>query len=251
MSDIITELDFDSKSLWQPKGFDPHPFPEKTWPLIKELGLKSLTQTEGEDLSEIQEKFDKPMITGTFRHFTNDKIEKLALMWVLISKSIVGGSWVGWPRDGYDFPGLVIAWEESKKRLHIIIDLVPTVDCVEFEWYREKYLDGLEAVYAEFKDLIGPNSTYNWFRAMESPYMIFDSPNERREKALNCELAYIKYWVEMVKKAEPVQDAKHREYADRRKKIIQQQLRKRDPLGSVLVRTLGPDIGKKAILGYT
>jgi hypothetical protein len=86
---------------------------------------------------------------------------------------------------------------------------------------------------------------------MESPYMIFDSPNERREKALNCELAYIKYWVEMVKKAEPVQDAKHREYADRRKKIIQQQLRKRDPLGSVLVRTLGPDAGKKAILGYT
>jgi hypothetical protein len=55
----------------------------------------------------------------------------------------------------------------------------------------------------------------------------------------------------MVKKAEPVQDSKYREYADRRKKIIQQQLRRRDPLGSVLVRTLGPELGEKAILGYT
>ena len=53
MSEFITELDFDSKSLWQPKGFEPNPFPEKTWPLIKELDLKSLTQVEGEDLKSM------------------------------------------------------------------------------------------------------------------------------------------------------------------------------------------------------
>jgi hypothetical protein len=251
MSDIVTDLGFDSKSLWQPKGFDPHPFPERTWPLLKELNLKRLTEVEGEDLTPIQGMIKQPMAEGTFRNFCNEKIEKLALMWLLISKSIAGGSWVGWPNDGYDFPALIIAWEESKKRLHIIIDVMPIVDCVEYEWYREKYLDGIEPVYNEYKDLIGPNSTYRWFRAMQGPYHIFDSPNEKRERALQCEIEYIKYWVDVVKKAESVADAAYREYAIRRKRILMTQLRQRDPLGSVLMRTLGPELGKKSVVGYT
>ena len=95
MSDIVTDIGFDSKSLWQPKGFEPHTFPESTWPLFKDLDLKRLTEVEGEDLTPVQEFFKRPMCEGTFRHFYNDKIEKLALMWVLISRSIAGGSWVG------------------------------------------------------------------------------------------------------------------------------------------------------------
>ena len=92
MSEIITEIGFDSKSLWQPKGFEPHPFPESTWPIIKELGLKRLTETGSEDLTPTQEMIKRPMAEGTFRNFYNEKIEKLALMWLLISKSIAGGS---------------------------------------------------------------------------------------------------------------------------------------------------------------
>ena len=37
----------------------------------------------------------------------------------------------------------------------------------------------------------------------------------------------------------------------KRKRIMQTQLRQRDPLGSVLMRTLGDELGKKSILGYT
>jgi hypothetical protein len=251
MSDIITEIGFDSKSLWQAKGFEPHAFPESTWPHFRELQLKRLTSVEGEDLTPVQEMIRRPMCEGTFRHFHNQKIEKLALMWVLISKSIAGGSWVGWPTDDYDFPALIIAWEESKKRLHIIIDLMPIADCVEYEWYREKYLDGIEPVYNEYKDLIGPNSTYRWFRAMQGPYHIFDGPGEKRDRSLQCEIEYIKQWVRVVQDAEPVQDAQYKQYVIRRKKILQTQLRQRDPLGSVLMRTLGDELGKKTILGYT
>ena len=54
MSEIITDIGFDSKSLWQPKGFEPHPFPETTWPLFKELNLKKLTEIEGDDLTPVQ-----------------------------------------------------------------------------------------------------------------------------------------------------------------------------------------------------
>lgn len=251
MSEIITDIGFDSKSLWHAKGFEPHPFPESTWPLIKDLKLKKLAAIEEEDLSPVQEMIRRPMAEGTFRHFYNEKIEKLALMWILISKSIAGGSWVGWPNDEYDFPALIIAWEESKKRLHIIIDLMPIVDCVEYEWYREKYLDRIEPVYNEFKDLIGPNSTYRWFRAMQSPYHIFDSPGEKRDRALTCEIEYIKKWVEVVREAAPVKDEHYKQYVNRRKKIMQTQLRQRDPLGSVLIRTLGDELGKKSIVGYT
>ena len=251
MSAFVTDIGFDSKSLWQPKGFEPHTFPESTWPLLKELNLKSLTEIDGEDLTPVQGMVKQPMATGTFRHFHNDKIEKLALMWLLISRSIAGGSWVGWPTDDYDFPALIIAWEESKKRLHIIIDLLPMADCVEYEWYREKYLDGLEPVYNEYKDLIGPNSTYRWFRAMQGPYHIFDGPGEQRGRALACEIEYIKEWVKVVKKAEPVKDEAYKQYVNKRKRIMQTQLRQRDPLGSVLMRTLGDELGKKSILGYT
>jgi hypothetical protein len=33
MSEIIIDLGVDSKSLWQAKGFEPHTFPESTWPI--------------------------------------------------------------------------------------------------------------------------------------------------------------------------------------------------------------------------
>ena len=69
--------------------------------------------------------------------------------------------------------------------------------------------------------------------------------------ALCGEIEYIKYWVEVVKKAEPVKDVEYRQYANRRKRILMTQLRQRDPLGSVLMRTLGPELGKKSVLGYT
>ena len=82
MSEFVTDIGFDSKSLWQPKGFEPHTFPESTWPLLKDLNLKTLTEIEGEDLTPVQGMVKQPMATGTFRHFHNDKIEKLALMWL-------------------------------------------------------------------------------------------------------------------------------------------------------------------------
>ncbi len=251
MSEIITDLGFDSKSLWQPKGFVPSPYPETTWPHFEGLDLKKLNEIEGEDLTPLQNGVNKPMVEGAFRHFYNDKIEKLAHMWVLISRSIAGGMWMGWPNDNYDFPALVLAWEESKKRLHVIIDIMPLADCVEHEWYREKYLDGVEPAYDKFKDLIGPPSTYRWFRAQQGPYMIFDGPSGQRERALECETEYIKHWVDVVKKAEPLKDDDYKTYVNKRKRLMMSQLRQRDPLGSVLLRTLGPELGKKCSIGYT
>jgi hypothetical protein len=251
MSDIITELGFDSKTIWQMKNFEPHPYPEKTWPLLKDLGLKRLEQIEGEDLRVLQDGVDRPMIKGAFRHFYNDKIEKLAHMWTLISGSIAGGMWMGWPNENYDFPALVMAWEESRKRLHIIIDLMPIVDVVEYESYREKYLDGIEPVFNEYKDLIGPPSTYRWFRAQLGPYNIFDGPSGQRERALTCQMEYIKHWAGLVKNAEPMKDPEYKKYVNKRKRTIQMQLRQRDPLGSVLIRTLGEELGKKCSIGYT
>ena len=128
MSEIITDLGFDSKSLWQPKGFEPHPYPESTWPHLAGLQLKRLTEIEGEDLTPLQEGVKRPMAEGAFRHFHNDKIEKLAHMWVLISRSIAGGMWMGWPNDDYDFPALVLAWEAGAE-LTGTEAFFPTISC--------------------------------------------------------------------------------------------------------------------------
>ena len=86
---------------------------------------------------------------------------------------------------------------------------------------------------------------------MQGPYHIFDGPGEQRDRALACEIEYIKEWVKVVKNAEPVKDEQYKQYAVKRKKILQTQLRQRDPLGSVLIRTMGDELGKKTILGYT
>jgi hypothetical protein len=250
MSEIITDLGFDSKSLWQPKNFEPHPFPESTWPFFKGLNLKLLTEIEGQDMTPLLE-IDRPMTFGTIRPYGSDKIEKLTTMWVLISKSIAGGFWMGWPNDDYDFPALVLAWEESKKRLHVIIDVMPLVDCVEYPEYREKYLDGIDPVYMKYRDLIGLPSTYNWFRAQSGPYHIFDGPGSQREKSLQCEVEYGKYWSQVVQKAEPMEDGPYKQYVNKRKKMIMDQLRKNDPLGAVLIRTMGNELGRLAGVSYT
>jgi hypothetical protein len=86
---------------------------------------------------------------------------------------------------------------------------------------------------------------------MKGPYHIFDGPSGQRERALQCEVEYIKYWAQVVTNAQPVTDKQYQQYANKRKRTMMSQLRQRDPLGSVLVRTLGPDLGKKCCLGYT
>jgi hypothetical protein len=244
----LKELGFNSQS-WPAPGFAPQPWIDKVWVVLRKLDLKPLTETEGVNLTELY-NVDKPMARGAFRSFSTDKIEKIGLMWIIFAKSIVGGALLGWPRDGYDFPVLCIAWEETKKRLHIIIDLWPLTDCVVNEWYREKYLDGLDPVWREFRDIRQQPSTYVWARAIAGPMSIFDDTSDR-PRALECELKYIDYWVtQVVPKSEPVKDPTHMEYVNKRKKAIRDQFRARDPLGSVIIRTMGPELGKKAILAY-
>ena len=81
--------------------------------------------------------------------------------------------------------------------------------------------------------------------------MIFDGPSGQRERALECEVEYIKHWVKQVNKAEPLKDDEYKQYVNKRKRTIMSQLRQRDPLGSVLMRTMGPELGKKCAIGYT
>ena len=99
---------------------------------------------------------------------------------------------MGWPNDDYDFPALVMAWEESKKRLHIIIDIMPMADCVGYEWDPGKVLDGIEPVYNEYKDLIGPPSTYRWFRAMQGPYTSLTGLEDGGAGRLHAKLSTLK-----------------------------------------------------------
>ena len=48
-----------------------------------------------------------------------------------------------------------------------------------------------------------------------------------------------------------LKDDEYKQYVIKRKRTIMTQLRQRDPLGSVLIRTLGPELGKTCAIGYT
>jgi len=131
---------------------------------------------------------------------------------------------------------------------------MPLTDIVVNDWYREKYLDGIEPTYKQYTDLLdAPPNPINWFRSFTSPYVIADKPDADPartmvKRAQDCLVAYLKYWMEeIVAKAEPITDPEHKKYVTMKKAKIRDILRRRDPGGPPLVALMGKELAWKAL----
>jgi hypothetical protein len=246
------------------EGFQPMSPPKAYLEVLnqKDYGLQPLEEFAGINIAahkkEVEEKMkgmdSSMMIRGESRYFCTDKIEKISFGWSVIRKALVAGACMGWPRDDYDFPILTLDWDESLKHVHIIADFMPLTDIVMNDWYREKYLDGIEPIYKQYTDLLdAPPNPINWFRSLSSPYVISGKPDAdpqrtRIKRAQDCLVVYFKYWLdEIVAKAEPIKDPAHKEYVNKRKAKMRDVLRRKDPGGAPIAAMIGKELAFKGL----
>jgi len=254
MGKIKLEMDLEIPSL---EGFQPLSPPKGYWEILKDYDFEPLEEFEGVNIAEHKKKVEEKMkgmdssmiMRGGSQYFQSDKIEKISFGWSIIRKSIVAGGCMGWPRDDYDFPVLTLDWDESIKHVHTIADFIPLTDIVMNDWYREKYLDGIESTYKQYTDLLdAPPNPINWFRSLTSPYLISGKPDAGQDRAmvkraLDCLVAYLKYWLEeIVAKSEPIKDPEHKEYVSKRKAKIRDVLRRKDPGGAPMAAMMGKEL---------
>ena len=168
----------------------------------------------------------------------------------------ISGAVIGFPRDDYDFPVMLIDWDEGRGPGHGMVDHMPLCDIVLNEDYRINYLDKLDDIFREYYDIIGPPSLHVWFRTLTGPYYSFfrtksGGTPEYRQRILNLPLKYLDKWVETVQAAKPIEDPAHREYCIKRKRVLQEWLFDRDPVTSVMLRVYGKEIGSLVMKGLS
>jgi hypothetical protein len=259
MSALKLQYDLEIPSL---KSFQPQQTAKAFWEIIKNYDFEPLEEFAGINVAqhkkEVEAKLEEQgmlsMRRGGSQHFKGDKIEKMHFGWLLIRDAMLISTCMGWPNDDYDFPVLAITWDESEKHVHIIADFMHLADLTMNEWYLEKYLDPFEKIYRHYTDLLdAPTEHLSWFRAISSPYVIAGRPKADPERAmmrraLDCLCTYIKYWLEeIVAKAEPVTDPKHKELVKLRKEKIRDIYRRKDPGGPFSIATLGKELAWRGL----
>ena len=233
------------------------PFPEEMWEILRTLDVKPLTgMYQGFNMDPLLENLDSPMAKGAVRVFQSEKIEKICIWWQVLSGRSISGAVIGFPRDDYDFPVMLIDWDEGRGPGHGMVDHMPLCDIVLNEEYRVKYLDKLDNIFREYYDIVGPPSLHVWFRTLTGPYYSFfrtqaGGTPEYRQRIFDLPIRYLQQWAETVKEAKPITDPAHREYCIKRKRILQEWLYVRDPVASVMLRCYGREIGSLVMKGLS
>jgi hypothetical protein len=258
MAGLQKEFDYTIPSL---PGFEPQQTAKALWEIFKDYDFEILSEIEGINIAQLkidmdqklQEKGMGPM-KGSRLYVSGGKIEKLNIGWTIIRDAMLIATCMGWPKDDYDFPVLATTWDESAKHVHMIADFMPLKDLTMNEWYLEKYLDPFEPQYKQYTDLLdAPPEHLSWFRAISSPYVIAGRPKADPDRAvmkraLDCICMYAKYWLEeIVAKAEPITDPKHKEQVKARKEKIKDIYRRKDPGGPVMVAIFGKELAWRSL----
>jgi len=251
MSKLGTEVKAFSATL----NYEPTPLLEKAWEIIKGWNLKPLKSFEGVDLEEIR-RIEKPLMSAGTEHYCTDKLEKIHLGWwyYMPKNPRITQTFVICPSDEYDLPLFISDLDERAHGSSLIVDLWPTVDPVAEEWYKEKYYDGLRALYKKYWDL-GPQKIVHhpdldWWRMIRSVFELnIEVPLQSREVLIPMFTDYLKYYSELYEKAEPVKEPKIREQIIKRKRFMRKWFRDRDPAKGVIIRALGPELERKVMIG--
>jgi hypothetical protein len=196
------------------------------------------------------------MMSFRMEHFFTDKAEKISLGWFFYMPKAprMTQTFVICPSDDYDLPLFVSDLDQRAHGSSIIVDLWPTLDMSADEWYKEKYYDGLTPIYSKYWDL-GPQKIIfhpdmTWWRQLASPWEInAELPLERGETVVAAFRDYLKYYMELMRKAEPVKDPKLKDHIKRVKAFQRKWFREKDPAKGVIIRAVGEEIEKAIMVG--
>jgi len=252
MSGLVSEI----KSLGQALKYEPVPLVEAGWNIIKDLPLKPLNSFEGYDLASLSKRIESPMMSCRMEHYFTDKAEKISLGWYFYMPKAprMTQTFVICPADDYDLPVFVSDLDQRAHGASLIVDLWPTLDLTAEEWYKEKYYDAIAPLYAKYWDL-GPQKIIfhpdmAWWRMLSSVYEInIELPNDRIETIVSAFSDYLKYYIELYRKAQPITDKGLKERIARTKKFQRKWFRDRDPAKGVIIRALGEETEKKIMVG--
>ena len=156
--------------------------------------------------------------------------------------------------DDYDLPVFACEFDETAKRVSITVDLMPVVDIVVHPEYREKHLDPLANIWRKYRTIPGLTEKgrclvqrrygpWPWARETLSPYPIDGRVSEPKDRygVVDALVAYARVWLDLMHKAEPIQDPEYKQEMLTRKKAMQKYYRDLDPGGEVLKKVVGEE----------
>lgn len=201
--------------------------------------------------------YKTPMASGFYKPYLikgSDKIEKIVigeLHYMRRAKYCILSMTAS---DDYDLPVFACEFDESAPRLSITIDLMPMVDIVVHPQYREKYLDPLSDVWRKYRTIPGFTkegrcliqrryASWPWARATLSPYPLdgkIEEPGDRY-RTIEAIIEYARFWLDLLKKAEPVKDPDYKQEMLTRKRAMQKYYRDLDPGGEVIKKLFGEE----------
>ena len=205
------------------------PYLEKMGELVSQLKPTELTEWEGQDLTPIQE-IKGSQITGGFKAYQSDKIEKIGLGSFSLDNVQYGFCTV-FPEGNYDLPLFVSRWEEREKEIIFLVDIIPTVDSLVDEEYRKKYIESIQKqLWDKFVSLPGicPEESDVIRSLCSIIYTAARVPIEKdgmRLAALAPHTDYLKNYSAFVPDARPVENDAKKQEIQKKKAALRKTLR--------------------------
>jgi hypothetical protein len=207
------------------------PYLEKMGEQIDQLKPTELSEWEGHDLSSIQDMKDS-QITGGFKAYSAEKIEKIGLGSLALSDGTHYGFCTIIPQENYDLPLFLSRWEEREKEITFLVDIIPTVDSLIDEEYRKKYIESIQKqLWDRFVSLAGicPEESDIIRSLCSIIYTAAKVPIEKegmRLAALAPHTEYLKNYIAFVPDARPVESATKKQEIQKKKTALRETLRK-------------------------
>jgi hypothetical protein len=215
--------------------------------VLEKQDLEPLNTIQGKSIGTLREGFEKPFFKGFFKPFTMEKVEKLCLTGFIIMDRILLAAVVAIPHDDYELPMLIMEWSETEENMALVADFVPMADLVMRADYQEKYLDPLDTYWSKYKTL--PGMEYNrfaWARQMLGPYYLAGCVPKKDEQNIKACMDlfqnYIEVWIDILQKADPVEDDQVKKYIKERKTIILKNFREKDEGAKALEKLAGKEL---------
>jgi len=211
-------------------GSNRTPYLEKMGELIDQLKPTALTEWEGHALSPIQD-IKASQITGGFKAYKSEKIEKIGLGSLSLSDGTQYGFCTIMPQENYDLPLFLSRWEEREKEITILVDIMPTVDSLVDEEYRKKYIESVQPLWDRFVSLAGicPEESDVIRSLCSIIYTAARVPIEKdgmRLAALAPHTEYLKSYIAFVPDAAPVASDTKKKEIHKKKAALRETLRK-------------------------
>jgi len=206
------------------------PYLEKMGELVEQLKPTAMTEWEGQDLTPIQEIKDS-QITGGFKAYHSEKIEKIGLGSLALSKGASYGFCTVIPLENYDLPLFLSRWEEREKEIIFLVDIIPTVDSLVDEGYRKKYIESIQKpLWDKFVSLPGicPEESDVIRSLLSIIYTAARVPIEKdgmRLAALAPHTEYLKHYSAFVPDASPVENDAKKQEIHKKKAALRKTLR--------------------------